>query len=99
MSVIHLENEDFNEIIKNKKVVVDFFATWCGPCKMFGPIFEKVAEDVDIPFVKVDTDKHEDIARTYGIMSIPTILLLDNGKVIKKHIGFLNEYELKEFIK
>lgn len=99
MSVIHLENEDFNEIIKNQKVVVDFFATWCGPCKMFGPIFEKVADDADISFVKVDTDKHEDIARVYGIMSIPTILLLDNGEVIKKHIGFLNEYELKEFIK
>lgn len=99
MSVIHLENEDFNNLIANKKVVVDFFATWCGPCKMFGPIFEKTAEKSDITFIKVDTDKHPHIAKEYGIMSIPTILLLDNGKVINKHIGFLNEIELENFIK
>ena len=98
MSVIHLENENFEELIKNKKVVVDFYATWCGPCKMFGPVFEKVSNESSITFIKIDVDAHEDIARKYGIMSIPTIVLLNNGEVEKKHIGFMTEDELKKFI-
>ena len=98
MSVIHLENENFEELIKNKKVVVDFYATWCGPCKMFGPVFEKVSNGSSITFIKIDVDAHEDIARKYGIMSIPTIVLLNNGEVEKKHMGFMTEDELKKFI-
>ena len=98
MSVIHLENENFEELIKNKKVVVDFYATWCGPCKMFGTVFEKVSNESSITFIKIDVDAHEDIARKYGIMSIPTIVLLNNGEVEKKHMGFMTEDELKKFI-
>ena len=98
MSVIHLENENFEELIKNKKVVVDFYATWCGPCKMFGPVFEKVSNESSITFIKIDVDAHEDIARKYGIMSIPTVVLLNNGEVEKKHMGFMTEVELKKFI-
>lgn len=98
MSVIHLENENFEKLIKNKKVVVDFYATWCGPCKMFGPVFEKVSNESSITFIKIDVDAHEDIARKYGIMSIPTVVLLNNGEVEKKHMGFMTEDELKKFI-
>lgn len=98
MSVIHLENENFEELIKNKKVVVDFYATWCGPCKMFAPVFEKVSNESSITFIKIDVDAHEDIARKYGIMSIPTVVLLNNGEVEKKHMGFMTEEELKKFI-
>ena len=98
MSVIHLENENFEELIKNKKVVVDFYATWCGPCKMFGPVFEKVSNESSITFIKIDVDAHEDIARKYGIMSNPTVGLLNNGEVEKKHMGFMTEDELKKFI-
>ena len=98
MSVIHLENENFEELIKNKKVVVDFYATWCGPCKMFGPVFEKVSNESSITFIKIDVDAHEDIARKYGIMSIPTVVLLNNGEVEKKHMGFMTEDEVKKFI-
>lgn len=98
MSVIHLENENFEELIKNKKVVVDFYTTWCGPCKMFGPVFEKVSNESSITFIKIDVDAHEDIARKYGIMSIPTVVLLNNGEVEKKHMGFMTEDELKKFI-
>lgn len=99
MSVIHLDKEDFNDIISNGKVVVDFFATWCGPCKMLGPIFEKVSEDVnDVKFVKLDVDKFNDIARQYGVMSVPTLILFENGKEVKKEIGFMSEDKLKDFI-
>ena len=99
MSVIHLEKEDFNDIISNGKVVVDFFATWCGPCKMLGPVFEKVSDEVnDVKFVKLDVDKFNDIARQYGVMSVPTLILFENGKEVKKEIGFMSEDKLKEFI-
>lgn len=99
MSVIHLDKEDFNDIISNGKVVVDFFATWCGPCKMLGPVFEKVSDEVnDVKFVKLDVDKFNDIAREYGVMSVPTLILFENGKEVKKEIGFMSEDKLKDFI-
>ena len=99
MSVIHLDKEDFNDIISNGKVVVDFFATWCGPCKMLGPVFEKVSEEVNnVKFVKLDVDKFNDIAREYGVMSIPTLILFENGNELKRNVGFMSEDKLKEFI-
>lgn len=99
MSVIHLDKEDFYDIISNGKVVVDFFATWCGPCKMLGPVFEKVSDEVnDVKFVKLDVDKFNDIARQYGVMSVPTLILFENGKEVKKEIGFMSEDKLKDFI-
>ena len=99
MSVIHLDKEDFNDIVSNGKVVVDFFATWCGPCKMLGPVFEKVSDEVnDVKFVKLDVDKFNDIARQYGVMSVPTLILFENGKEIRKEIGFMSEDKLKDFI-
>lgn len=97
MSLIHYEN-DFDSLIKDR-AIVDFYATWCGPCKMFGPIFEEVSEESDINFVKLDVDKNDDIARKYGVMTIPTVILFENGEELKKHIGLMNKEELEEFIK
>lgn len=97
MSLIHYE-KDFDNLIKTK-AVVDFYATWCGPCKMFGPIFEEASEDNNINFVKLDVDKNDDIARKYGVMTIPTVILFDNGEEVKRHVGLMNKEELEEFIK
>ena len=97
MSLINYE-KDFDNLIKTK-AVVDFYATWCGPCKMFGPIFEEVSEDNNINFVKLDVDKNDDIARKYGVMTIPTVILFDNGEEVKRHVGLMNTEELEEFIK
>ena len=72
MGLIHYEN-DFSSLIE-KKAVVDFYATWCGPCKMFASVFEEVSNEIDMNFVKVDTDSYPDLAREYGVMSIPTII-------------------------
>ena len=91
------KEEDFNEIIKNK-VLVDFYADWCGPCKMLAMEIEKAASEIDIDIVKVNVDDEEDIARKYGIMSIPTVVLLNNGEVEKKHMGFMTEKKKKKFI-
>lgn len=97
--MIYLEKENFDELIKDK-VVVDFFATWCGPCKMLGPVFEELSTEInDIKFVKVDIDEHEDLCRKYKVMSVPTLIVFDNGKEIKRNIGFIPKDKLKEFIK
>lgn len=97
MSLIHYEN-DFKELIK-EEAVVDFYATWCGPCKMFGPIFEEVSKTSNINFIKLDVDKFSDIAREYGVMSIPTIILFKNGEEVKRFTGFMSKEDLIEFLK
>ena len=98
MEIIHLENEKvFKELIKEDKILIDFFATWCGPCKMLGPVLEKVESNLKV--IKVDTDEFEDLARTYGVMSIPTLVLLENSKEVKRNIGFIDKNNLEKFLK
>ena len=91
------KEDDFNEIIKSK-VLVDFYADWCGPCKMLAMEIEKVASEIDIDIVKVNVDEEEEIARRYGVMSIPTLILFENGQELKKTIGFMPKDKIKEFI-
>ena len=91
----HLEN-NFDEEIKGKRILVDFYAEWCGPCKMMTIVLSQL-KDIDI--LKVDTDKFPEIAQKYGIMSVPTLFLMEDGKILKKHIGFMNNEEIKEFVK
>lgn len=93
----HYSENNFNEVIKSK-VLVDFYANWCGPCKMLSPILEQLASEVDIDIIKVDVDKYQDLAREYKIMSIPCLILFDNEKEIKRTLGFMPKEKLKEFI-
>ena len=94
--VKHLESEnEFNELIKGR-ALVDFYADWCGPCKRLAPLLEEL-EGIDI--IKVNVDMFDNLSRSYGIMSIPTLILFDSGEEIKKIIGFQTEAEIKEFIK
>ncbi len=98
MEIIHLTNQDdFKELLKADKILVDFFATWCGPCKMLGPVLEKTESDVKV--VKVDTDEFEELARDYGVMSIPTLVLIEKGKEVKRNIGFIDKKSLENFLK
>lgn len=101
MEIININN-DFNEQVKNHKgiVIVDFWAPWCGPCKMFGPIFESVSKKLnDIKFCKLNVDEDEnDISRSLGVMSIPTTIVFKNGVEVKRNIGFLDEDSLIEFL-
>jgi len=96
--LINYKENNFNEITKNK-VLVDFYATWCGPCKMLSPVLEQVAEEVDIDIVKVDVDANSDLAKEYGVMSIPCLILFEDGKEIKRNLGFIPKDKIKEFIK
>lgn len=95
MEIIHLENENFNDLIK-ERVLVDFFANWCGPCKMLTSVLEKVESNIKV--IKVDVDKYENLAREYGVMSIPTIILFESGKEIKRNIGFISKENLEKFL-
>ena len=95
MEIIHLKNENFKELIK-EKTLVDFYANWCGPCKMIAPELEKVESNVKV--VKVDVDEFEDLAREYGVMSIPTLILFDQGKEMKRTIGFIDKDKIEKFL-
>ena len=89
-------DSNFDEAVSNKRILVDFYADWCGPCRMLGSVLENIN---DIEILKVNVDKYPEIAQRYMVMSIPTLLLMDNGKILKNNVGFMNEEELKEFIK
>ena len=91
--------EEFNEVIKKDKVVIDFYAEWCGPCKMLSPILDKVSKEMNLDTYKVNVDEVEDVARQYGIMSIPTAMIFEKGKMTKKNVGFMDDAELREFVK
>ena len=94
----HVEEKDFKEEIKNGKVLVDFFATWCGPCKMLGLVLEKIEQEIDIPIIKVDVDNCNNIANEYKIYSVPTLILMSNGNEEKRISGYMTKEELKEWI-
>ncbi|AUB31188.1 thioredoxin [Spiroplasma floricola] len=92
--------EEFDEEIAKDITVVDFYAEWCGPCKMMAPIFDLTSEEEQsVNFVKVDTDKLPEIAQRYNIMSIPTLILFRRGQVSKQNSGFMSKEILKQFIK
>ncbi len=95
--LIHLGNEDFNELIKDDIVIVDFYANWCGPCRMLAPVLEELAnERGSVKIVKVDVDEHNDLARKYGIMSIPTLMYFKNGNLEKTTLGFISKEQIIE---
>jgi thioredoxin 1 len=93
----HYSGNNFDEL-KKSKVLVDFYAEWCGPCKMLSSVLEELAKESDINIVKIDVDKYQDLAREYGVMSIPCLILFDNEKEIKRTLGFMPKEKLKEFI-
>lgn len=98
MSLVHYE-KDFKSLIE-KEAVVDFYASWCGPCKMFAPVFEEVSTMNDnINFIKLDVDHYSDIAREYGVMTIPTVILFKEGKEFKRYTGFMSKDEFVKFLK
>ena len=101
MKEVILNEENFESEVLNAqgRILVDFFATWCGPCKMLAPVLEKFAESQDeVKVCKLDVDNAVLIAIKYGVNVIPTLILFENGNVLKKDVGFKDEDELKEFV-
>lgn len=97
----YIENEnEFEEQIKKGKVLVDFYATWCGPCQLLSPILEEIEkENKEVTIVKIDVDKNESLARKHGIMSIPTIEIYDKGNLVDKQVGLLSKEEIEDLLK
>lgn len=90
---------EFDELINNGTTLVDFYADWCGPCKMLGPILEELdSEYPDINFVKVNCDNDIALADRYGILSIPAVFILRDGKVIGNTLGYHGKEDMKKFI-
>ena len=90
MSALHITKETFEkEVLQSEKtVLLDFFATWCGPCKMLAPILDEIAEErEDIKVCKVNVDEEMELASRYGIVSIPTLLVIQDGQIVNQSIG------------
>ncbi len=91
--------EGFNEALNAPVAVVDFSATWCGPCKMLAPVIHELSDEMtDIPFFNVDVDDDMDIAEKYGIQSVPTVIVLKNGEEAARSLGFKPKAVYQAFI-
>ncbi len=91
----YYKGEDFDSLVKDGIYLIDFYADWCGPCKMLGNILETLDNNI----LKINVDTHEDLATFYGVMSIPTICFFKNGELKEKVIGFRNKEEIEEILK
>lgn len=98
MEVKVFNEENFESEVLNEKgfVIVDFFATWCGPCKIMSGILDEIAEELDVKVGKVDVDESSEIAGKYEIMSIPTIIIFKDGEIVKTFVGVTDKEEIKE---
>lgn len=100
MPLVHLSDSNFKQEVLSEKlpVLVDFFAVWCGPCKAVAPVIEELAKEYDGKFkvCKLDVDNGQDTATTYGIMSVPTLMIFKNGKVVEQAVGALSKQQLKQ---
>lgn len=90
----------FNEVTESKLAVVDFNATWCGPCRMLGPVFEEVSNDLagKADFFAVDVDENQALAIKNGIQSIPAIVVFKNGQIVDRQVGFVPKAQLVAFV-
>ena len=92
-----LNSNDFDKEVAEGVVVVDFFATWCGPCQMLAPVLEKISNSrADFDIAKIDVDQLPDLAVEYGVEVVPTMVIFKNGKVMNKFEGFKSESEIVE---
>ena len=98
--VLHLEKtEDFKGLVSEGVVLVDFFATWCRPCQMLGPVLDEVSEEVDFKIVKVDVDQFPELAGEYQVRSIPTMVKFEAGVAKDVTLGYKSKEEVKDFVK
>lgn len=100
MAIIHVEEKDFEKELQSDKIVlVDFYADWCGPCRMLTPILEELDSDrSDTKIVKINVDEAPNLAAKFGVMSIPTLAIFKNGKLVTKEVGLRSKDQIMEMI-
>ena len=100
MRLENLTNGNFDETIKQGIILIDFFATWCGPCRMLSPIMEELAKDMEnkVKIAKLDIEAQEDIASKYQVTSVPTLILFKDGKEFDRLVGLRDIEDIKKFI-
>jgi thioredoxin 1 len=100
--VVKITDENFESVVMNseKHVLIDFYATWCGPCQMVSPIVDEIAEENPQYVVgKIDVDEQQQLAMRFGIVSIPTLICVKNGKIAAKQVGFATKDKILEMLK
>lgn len=98
--MLHVNEENFQKSVLDKDfVVVDFFAEWCGPCRMIGPFLESIESEMGVSIVKINIDESPNIAAKYEVMSIPTIMIFKNGEKVAENVGAASKARLAEWIK
>lgn len=99
--IINITKENFqNEVLKSdKKVLLDFWADWCAPCMMLSPIVDEVSNEIsNIKFGKVNVDKQGELAQAFGISSIPTLMVIENGKIVNQYVGLVSKDKILSLI-
>ena len=97
MKVLHIDKDNFHKEVLNsdKHVLLDFFASWCGPCRMVGPILDEIAEErEDIKVCKVNIDEQPELAHRYRIMTIPTLMVLKDGNIVEQSVGAKPKHQI-----
>ena len=97
MEILHFKGNNLEEIVGNDYTLVDFYADWCGPCKMLAPVLEELKNEIKI--IKVNVDENEEVAMKYGVMSIPTLIFFKEGKSVHKMVGYASKEALLDIIK
>ncbi|MDD6672883.1 MAG: thioredoxin [Eubacteriales bacterium] len=101
MMVLDVNRDNFDEEVLNfnGRVLVDFWAEWCGPCMMLSPLVDEVSDELDdVKFCKVNCDEARDLALEYGIMTIPNLLLFENGELINQSVGYIEKQDIIDFV-
>ena len=98
--ITEITNNDMSAVLAAPKAVVDFNATWCGPCSMLAPILEELSDEMDgqVAFFGVDTDENQALAIEYRVESIPTLILFENGQPVRQTVGYMDKEALKNFV-
>lgn len=102
MEILNVTSANFEEEVlkSDKTVLIDFYADWCGPCKMFSPVVESVAnENEDVKVVKINVDNAQDLAIKYQVMSIPTVVIIKNGQEVNRNVGMASKSQILEMVK
>lgn len=102
MGVLHLNKDNFEQEVMSYsgKVLIDFWAPWCSPCRMLGPVIEEVSEEIsDTKICKVNVDEEGELAQRFRVTSIPLLVVIDNGKVVKSSLGYQDKESILELIK